>query len=40
MAIAAIIKTSLSYVFQLSSAGYTCNAERLITKLAPLLVQS
>jgi len=32
MAIGAIIETSLSYVSQLSSAGYTCNAERFNDK--------
>jgi len=32
MAIGAIIETSLSYASQLSSAGYTCNAERFDNK--------
>jgi len=39
MAIGAIIKTSLSYASQLSSAGYICNAERF-DKKAGLFVGS
>jgi len=39
MGIGAIIRTSLSYASQLSSAGFTCNAKRFDNK-AGLLVGS
>jgi len=37
MAIGAIIRTSLSYASQLSSTGYTCNAERFNNKVGPFV---
>jgi len=37
MAIDAIIVTSLSYVSQLSSAEYICNAERFNNKAGPFV---
>jgi len=37
MAIGAIIRTSLSYASQLSSAGYICNAERFNNKAGPFV---
>jgi len=37
MALGAIIRTSLSHASQLSSAGYTCNAERFDNKAGPFV---
>jgi len=37
MAIGAIIKTSLSYALQLSSAEYICNAKRFDNKAGPFV---
>jgi len=37
MAINAIVGISLSYTLQLSSAGYTCNAERFDNKAGPFV---
>jgi len=37
MAIGAIIRTSLSYALQLSSAGYTCNTDRFDNKAGPFV---
>jgi len=37
MAIGAIIRTSLSYAWQLSSAGNTCHAKRFDNKAGPFV---
>jgi len=37
MAISVIIRTSLSYALQLSSAGKTCNAKRFDNKAGPFV---
>ena len=37
MAIGAIIRISLSYASQLSTAGYICHAERFDNKAGPFL---
>jgi len=40
MAVGAIVKTSLSFASQLSSAGYICNAERFDNKAGPFVGSS
>ena len=37
MAIGAIMRTTLSYAFQLASTGYICNAERFNNKAGPFV---